>query len=261
MRKSLLLATAALATSACVAKAVVSAPIETKIPPAYEPSVPTQVQQLATATPRPTEAPQPPMPTEKSDLKFVLVGDSITRGHSLYGAPLQKYLADDIPDKKVELEIEGYPCQRIDGKPLQFCGGVFNIPAPLDAIEKDILPEKPDYALLWFGMNVRDEKDARKQIDSYREIAGKMTEAGIRPVILTPISDCRDPVHNKVLSALAEDEKKLAAEEGYQLIDTRTQLDGSAASCAKDYSDKIHPNRAGHDKLGRYIADELAEGR
>jgi lysophospholipase L1-like esterase len=76
---------------------------------------------------------------------------------------------------------------------------------------------------------------------------------------LTPVHDCSDPIHDKILDSLAYKEIAFSAGSGTPLIDVRNFLGVGASECSAYYgSDQVHPNAFGQKYISKYIAGELA---
>lgn len=213
---------------------------------------PNPTQTATIPTPLPTSTRQP-----VTNITVVLFGDSITWGQALYGSPLGTYLATLLPGISVDFKPMGYSCQRVDSLPISGCGGQINTPAPFDVFENVIIPMKPAYLLLFFGMNIRDNSDVDNQITDYAKIIDTMP--GTLVIILTPVHDCSDPIHDKILDLLADREIAFSAGSGTPLIDVRSFLGVGPSECSLYYgSDQVHPNAIGQKYISKYIAGELA---
>jgi lysophospholipase L1-like esterase len=207
-----------------------------------------------------TAAPdQTATPTEEKSLEVILFGDSLTKGQDMFGLPLKSALIAALPGWEISVEAKGYSCQNIDSKVRTACGGMYDIPAPLDVFVSEILPLKPDYVLLWFGMNVASKIDVDSQLSSYSLISDQMRESGINPIYLTIIHDCGNSTHDQLLAELSSRITELGDEKNIEVIDVREFLWANPNSCSWYYSDdKMHLNRSGQDVVGDYIAKSLS---
>ena len=176
----------------------------------------------------------------------------------MFNKPLGTELVKNLPDKLINFTAMGYGCQRINSDPIWGCGGLKYIPAPLTAYKQEILPTSPDYLLLFFGMNIRADSDIHDQIMIYEEIAKQMPDTSV--VILTPIHNCSNQVHDKLLDKLADTELLLAKRININLIDVRSYLGNTLNVCKLYYSeDLIHLSRPGQKYISQFIAMELTK--
>lgn len=215
---------------------------------------------IPTTTPIPTNTaiPAASATVENRHVSVILFGDSITKQQILFGNPLGTELVKNLPDKLINFTTMGYSCQRINSDPIWGCAGLKYIPAPLAVYKQEILPANPDYLLLFFGMNIKADSDIHDQIMIYEKIAKQMPDTTV--VILTPIHNCSNQVHDKLLDKLADTEFSLAEKIKINLIDVRSYLGNTLDACKLYYSnDLVHLSRPGQEYISQFIAMELTE--
>lgn len=132
----------------------------------------------------------------------------------------------------------------------------------------DVLAHRPDMVLILTGTNdfILGLATPEEALQNLEEMAAMAREAGIRPVLLTPIGT--DPEQaaaawmsgagidyravNAKLEALSEGIRRLAAEGTCGLVDLELKYKGFGK-----FVDGIHPTEEGQESLARWIAEVL----
>jgi hypothetical protein len=117
-------------------------------------------------------------PVRDGDQPIVFIGDSITE-QKQYTTLIETYLLTRFPDWKLTFRNSGWSGDRMT---LSLRGG------PEAGFKRDILPLKPAFALINFGMN--DARAGTSNIPAYaqaaQQLVSSLTNAGSRVVLLTP---------------------------------------------------------------------------
>jgi lysophospholipase L1-like esterase len=205
-------------------------------------------------------------------LKFVLFGDSITEGHGSSGDNLlQKQLNDKIgnPQHNIYVEIKGY-----SAKTAQSPESTIGFSEILSENGNTLSTKKPDYVLLWFGMN--DYGTEKVHADTYRDMISKLNENGITPIILSTIPIClyssevkaAQEGRKKFHESMTEEDKKFADEtklgggKNAYFIDVRADFmhDYTDSTCRTIFTeDGIHLQPDGYQKFAEYVALKFKE--
>jgi lysophospholipase L1-like esterase len=138
----------------------------------------------------------------------------------------------------------------------------------LERFPHDVLAHRPDLVLILTGTNdfILGLSTPEEALENLAQMARTAREAGIRPVLLTPVGtdpdqaaggwmagagiDYRDV--NARLEVLSQGIRGLAADGTCGLVDLELKYKGFGK-----FVDGIHPTEEGQEKLARWIAEVL----
>jgi lysophospholipase L1-like esterase len=190
-------------------------------------------------------------------MRIVALGDSITKGvrdgvtaEQSFAALVQAALRDEKLD--VEVVNLGIGGERTD--------------QALARLDVDVVPLKPRVVAIMYGTNdsyvEKELATSRLTADAYEEnlrtIVGRLREAGIRPVLMTPPRwghDGRDGLGgspNVPLAEFVERCRKVADETDTPLVDHFahwSEAEANGHDLAAWTTDQCHPNPEGHRVL------------
>jgi lysophospholipase L1-like esterase len=190
-------------------------------------------------------------------IRVVALGDSITKGVRAGVTAEQPFAAlvqAALQDEKLDIEVVnlGIGGERTD--------------QALSRLDLDVVPLKPQAVIIMYGTNdsyVEKELAAsRLTADAYQEnlrkIVGRLREAGIRPVLMTPPrwghggQNGLGGSPNVSLTEFVERCRKVADETGTALVDHFahwSEAEANGQDLAAWTTDQCHPNLEGHRVL------------
>lgn len=194
-------------------------------------------------------------------MRIVCFGDSITGvyyhtgGRRAYCDMLAIALKNIYPGAKIEMVNAG-----MSGNDT-FAG--------LARMDRDVLSQKPNLAVIMFGMNDCVRADITPEVFSanLKNIAGRCREIGAEVVLCTPNSIYAEDPNRPVakLAAYAETVRKVAKEMSVPLADCYCAFENVRAANALEWkflmSDTIHPNMNGHKLFAETIAESISGRR
>ena len=185
----------------------------------------------------------PPIPLGPSET-IVFFGDSITQ-QNLFTAYIETFLISRFPGKQLLFWNAGIGGNKVDDGLARF--------------DRDVASLKPTIVIVNFGMNdgkyvPPDPKVRAHYVQGLKELIGKITAIGARPILCTPPAANKfhalylEP-YNETLAGLAKAVVQLGAEQHVPVIDLFAPFRAIAEQASPDpmlIPDGVHPNEAGH---------------